>query len=152
MRAEEVGWVEYSMRLKGDAEPMSREARVQFAASLRAGNVIGVYCGGRGEIDYSRFWLAEVKPKEQRNTSKVTYKAVADDPGWDIKKGAEVLNIRWLERANDSRLCFVRGAEHTICIGSVLPRKVVWESKVGRGGTAAFTLSAEDEDDMVGVV
>jgi hypothetical protein len=137
-RTMSTGWVEYSMKFRDDIDlretrSVSKEARAAFEKELRAGSVVGVYCGGEGEVGHLHFWLAVCKSKGKTASSKVTYKALDEDPGWDIKKGVTVLNVRWLERTdedNDQRL-WRHGTDQTLSLDSILPYRITWEATSG---------------------
>ena len=66
----ETGWVEYSMKLKQDTEArelrkITVEQRLAFVKGLKVGDVVGVYCGGAGDVDHTFFWLAKVQAKSR---------------------------------------------------------------------------------------
>ena len=50
-------------------------------------------------MSHKFFWLAEALP-ENTQSSRVAFKAKSADPNWDITSGADVLNVRWLERVD----------------------------------------------------
>ena len=100
----EEGWVEYTMELRDDQEQrqlreISSEQRLAFVKGLKVGDVIGVYCGGEGEVGHTFFWLAQVQRKSRVDAadggSAVPFRAEKADPGWDISRGEWILNIRW---------------------------------------------------------
>ena len=129
-----------------ETRSVSKEARAVFEKELRAGSVVGVYCGGEGEVGHLHFWLAVCKSKGKTASSKVTYKALDEDPGWDIKKGVTVLNVRWLERTdedNDQRL-WRHGTDQTLSLDSILPYRITWEATSG-GKNPLMRMSEEDE-------
>lgn len=132
----------------------SSSARKAYAADLRAGSIIPVYTNGSGQsmvADYSNFWLAIVKPKGKRNTNKVTYAAVANDEGWDIKKGStEVLNVQWLERrSDDQRLFSSNGEMQTIALESVLTHRIAgWEETNAKSRKKATLMRLKLEDEV----
>jgi hypothetical protein len=52
--------VEYSMKLKEDTEArelreITSKQRLDFIKGLKVGDVIGVYCGGTGDVDHTFF-------------------------------------------------------------------------------------------------
>jgi hypothetical protein len=72
---------------------------LRSALTLGTG-VIGVYCGGTGDVDHTFFWLAKVQAKSRADAaigdSPVFFKAAVRDEGWDIGASEFVLNIQWL--------------------------------------------------------
>jgi hypothetical protein len=95
------------------------------AWALEPGKCVGVYRRGSGEVTHKFFWLAEALP-ESKQSNRVVFKADSADPNWDIKRGADVLDVQWLERvdADAHPLRFEPGAVQTIALPSVLPKKV----------------------------
>jgi hypothetical protein len=84
----ETGWVEYSMKLKEDTEArklreITSKQRLDFIKGLKVGDVIGVYCGGTGDVDHTFFWLAKVQAKSRADAaigdSPVLFKAAVRD-------------------------------------------------------------------------
>eukprot|EP00935_MAST-01C_sp_MAST-1C-sp1_P000947 g947.t1 len=150
----EEGWVEYTMKLKADADmrqlrEISQERRLGFVKGLAAGDVIGVYCGkkGGGEVDHTFFWLARVQQKTRTNAmegdSPVPFRADKDDPGWDIAQGEWILNIRWLKRVRAK--VWIEASEQTITLTSVLPLRVVWAKTT----TNQYTLSDTQHEELL---
>ena len=148
----EEGWVEYSMKLKKDAQcrelrQISDERRLAFAKGLRVGDVVGVYCGkeGGGDVDHTFFWLAQVQRRSRVNAmdgdSPVPFTAEKDDPGWDLTRGEWILNIRWLKRLRAK--VWTEASEQTIALTSVLPLKVVWHSTTRNQMTLSETQHQE---------
>jgi hypothetical protein len=106
----------------------SKETRKAFAAGLERliqGSALVCIAGGSGEVTHKFFWLAEALP-ESKQSNRVVFKADSADPNWDIKRGADVLDVQWLERvdADAHPLRFEPGAVQTIALPSVLPKKV----------------------------
>ena len=146
------GWIEYKMVLKEEREmrqtrAYSKETRSAFAAGLEPGKCFGVYCGGSGEVTHKFFWLAEALP-ESKQSNRVVFKADSADPNWDIKRGADVLNVQWLERvdADAHPLKFEPGAVQTIALSSVLPKKV---AEFERTTTNRRYLKGSDEGEYI---
>ena len=100
-------------------------------------------------MSHKFFWLAEALP-ENTQSSRVAFKAKSADPNWDITSGADVLNVRWLERvdADAHPRKFEPGAEQTIALASVLPKKVAeFENETAN----RRDLKRSDEEDYIGM-
>jgi hypothetical protein len=60
------------MKLRDDQEQrqlreISSEQRLAFVKGLTVGDVIGVYCGGEGEVGHTFFWLAHPSPAQKQS-------------------------------------------------------------------------------------
>ena len=149
-RWREEGWIDFKMVLKEEREmrqtrEYSNETRKAFAAGLGVGKCFGVYCGGSGAVSHKFFWLAEALP-ENEHSSRMVFKAKSADPNWDITSGADVLNVRWLERVNADAYPrkFEPGTEQTIALASVLPKKVAeFENETAN---RRYLKRSDDED------
>jgi hypothetical protein len=118
-----------------------------FAGGLRPGKCFGVYCGGSGEVDHKFFWLAEALA-ESGQSNNVVFKAPSADPNWDIRTGDRVLNVRWLERVDADAYPrkFEPGAEQTVALNSVLPKKIAeWHNET----TNRKYLKRSDEGEYI---
>ena len=143
------GWHEHTMTFVGEREAYalrkcSMEVRRNFIKNVNAGeDVIAVYCGQRDSIG---FWLARCEASSKQS-SEVVYLAKSKDDNWDIKKGEEVLNVTWLNRASESvPLEFKLHQPQTITLNSVLPQRAVWEKMNGE----TYHLSCNSHEQMVG--
>jgi hypothetical protein len=107
---------------------------------LKVGDVIGVYCGGTGDVDHTFFWLAKVQAKSRADAaiadSPALFKAAVRDEGWDIEASEFILNIQWLKRMGRAKWWGLAG-EQIITLTSVLPvcaRGVEEQQRCGRTG------------------
>ena len=148
----EEGWVEYTMELRDDQEQrqlreISSEQRLAFVKGLEVGCVIGVYCGGEGEVGHTFFWLAQVQRKSRvdaaNGDSAVPFRAEKAGPGWDISRGEWILNIRWLQRVRVK--VFKQAGEQVLALTSVLPLRVVWHKTT----TNQYTLSDSQHEELL---
>ena len=155
-RAMRTGWVEYMMAITEDltlrgTRSASSKTREVYASALRVGSIIPVYTQGQGMVaDHSYFWLAIVRSKGKKRTTKVTFKAIDTDKNWDIKKGQTVvLNVQWLERRpDDQRLFDSNGEMQTIALESVLTHKITeWEDTNASGKKKATLMRLKLEDE-----
>ena len=75
----------------------SKEQRAEFANMFKEGGIIGVYCGGTGEVDCTWFFLAELQRSKIEGAVAYKWDEPADE-GWGFKRGDMVLDVRWLTR------------------------------------------------------
>ena len=101
------------MKLKEDTEArelrkITVEQRLAFVKGLKVGDVVGVYCGGAGDVDHTFFWLAKVQAKSRADAaigdSPVLFKAAARDEGWDIEASEYILNIHVAEAHGEGQV------------------------------------------------
>ena len=125
------------MELKEDTEvrvlrAITAQQRLNFVKGLEVGDVIGVYCGGTGDVDHTFFWLAKVQAKSRADAaigdSPVLFKAAARNEGWDVEAFEYILNIQWLKRMGRAKWWGLAG-EQVIALTSVLPVRVVWKKQ-----------------------
>ena len=149
----ETGWVEYSMKLKEDTEArklreITSKQRLDFIKGLKVGDVIGVYCGGTGDVDHTFFWLAKVQAKSRADAaigdSPVLFKAAVRDEGWDIEASEFILNIQWLKRMGRAKWWGLAG-EQIITLTSVLPVRVQWKNT----STYQYQLSDPQHEELL---
>jgi len=153
-----TGWVKHVMTLKKDVDNRelrsdSRAHRGSFMQSISPGDVIVVSnCGSAtaSEVDYRHFWLGECQ-EGGGGDGAVSYKwDQASDDQLDIKKGDDVVNVRWMERAPNDHLKFTPGLEQTIDLQTILPMAVKWENEEeGDNGGKTYYITDPVSDHAV---
>jgi hypothetical protein len=155
---EKTGWITYKMKFHADHEIRqlrchSKQERDKFAKTFKPGKFIGVYCGGSGVADSSWFFLAELLEGEGGSVAYKWTKPACE--GWAVKRGDQVLNVRWLSRVRSK--VYQSAGEQTILLESVLDTDTCIdlqqkETRTSRGRTSQyklFHLKKEDETELV---
>ena len=95
----------------------------------------------RGVMPGTKTQRDSTSKSDSDETGPVSYKwDQPSDDQLDIKKGDEVVNVRWMERAQNDHLKFTAGLNQTIDLQTTLPMKVKWdkEEEGGNGGGAYY--------------
>ena len=131
VQQEAIGRAKYSTRTSDWAQ-----VRDEFVAKLCAGDFVAVYCGDAE----ARFTVAKVL---ERQGGSAVHKAEKSDAGWKIRKGAQCVDVEWIDRVDDT-LKFKPdgGGLQKVETRCLLPQKVEWL----RSGRAQLIMSDSVHD------